>query len=117
MGVKAKRCLDIRVAEKPLNRLDIRPLVDQPACQPAAKVVKAEPLPLLELHLAAIAARRRWSTAHADEADGHRGIYRRLNTSKPAPEHRAYSYLLRGPAITRPNQIWALDISVPQEAA
>ena len=38
-------------------------------------------------------------------------IYRRPNTSKPAPGHRIYSYLLRGLAITRPNQVWAMDIT------
>jgi putative transposase len=38
-------------------------------------------------------------------------IYRRPNTSKPAPGHRIYPYLLRGLAITRPNQVWAMDIS------
>ena len=37
-------------------------------------------------------------------------IYRRPNTSKPAPGHRIYPYLLRGLAITRPNQVWAMDI-------
>jgi len=36
-------------------------------------------------------------------------IYRRPNTSKPAPGHRIYPYLLRGLAITRPNQAWAMD--------
>jgi putative transposase len=40
-------------------------------------------------------------------------IYRRPNTSKPAPGHRIYPYLLRGQAITRPNQVWAMDISAP----
>ena len=38
-------------------------------------------------------------------------IYRRPNTSKHAPGHRIYSYLLRGLAITRPNQVWAMDIT------
>jgi putative transposase len=38
-------------------------------------------------------------------------IYRRPNTSKPAPGHRIYPYLLRGLAITRPNQVWAMDIT------
>jgi putative transposase len=37
-------------------------------------------------------------------------IYRRPNTSKPAPGHRIYPYLLRGLAITQPNQVWAMDI-------
>ena len=38
-------------------------------------------------------------------------IYRRPNTSKPAPGHRIYPYLLRRLAVTRPNQVWATDIS------
>ena len=38
-------------------------------------------------------------------------IYRRPNTSKPAPGHRIYPYLLRGQAITRPNQLCAMDIT------
>ena len=38
-------------------------------------------------------------------------IYRRPNTSKPTPGHKVYPYLLRKLAITRPNQVWATDIS------
>ena len=38
-------------------------------------------------------------------------IYRRPNTSKPAPGHKIYPYLLRGTGVTRPNQVWAMDIS------
>jgi putative transposase len=38
-------------------------------------------------------------------------IYRRPNTSKPAPGHKIYPYLLRKLAIVRPNQVWATDIS------
>jgi putative transposase len=38
-------------------------------------------------------------------------IYRRPNTSKPAPGHRIYPYLLRKLPIVRPNQVWATDIS------
>ena len=38
-------------------------------------------------------------------------LYRRPNTSKPAPGHRIYPYLLRGVAITRPNQVWSTDIT------
>ena len=38
-------------------------------------------------------------------------IYRRLNTSKPAPGHKIYPYLLRKLAIVRPNQVWATNIS------
>jgi putative transposase len=42
---------------------------------------------------------------------GIEAIYRRPNTSKPAPGHRIYPYLLRGLTINRPNQVWASDIS------
>jgi putative transposase len=42
---------------------------------------------------------------------GIEAIYRKPNTSKPAPGHRIYPYLLRDLAITRPNQAWATDIS------
>ena len=42
---------------------------------------------------------------------GLRTIYRRPRTSCPAPGHRVYPYLLRGMEITRPNQVWATDIT------
>ena len=42
---------------------------------------------------------------------GIEAIYRRPNTSKPAPGHRIYPYLLRGLTVTRPNQVWAMDIT------
>ena len=42
---------------------------------------------------------------------GIEALYRKPNTSKPAPGHKIYPYLLRGIAITRPNQVWATDIS------
>jgi putative transposase len=38
-------------------------------------------------------------------------LYRRPNTSKPCPGHTIYPYLLRGLAIERPNQVWAMDIT------
>ncbi len=38
-------------------------------------------------------------------------IYRRPNTSKPAPGHKIYPYLLRNVPILRPNQVWAMDIN------
>jgi putative transposase len=38
-------------------------------------------------------------------------VYRRPNTSKPAPGHKIYPYLLRDLAVTRPNQVWATDIT------
>jgi putative transposase len=42
---------------------------------------------------------------------GIEAIYRRPNTSKPAPHHKVYPYLLKNLAIVRPNQVWAMDIS------
>ena len=42
---------------------------------------------------------------------GIEAIYRRPNTSKPAPGHKVHPYLLRKLAITRPNQVWAMDIT------
>nr|WP_272209703.1 IS3 family transposase [Marinicella sp. W31]MDC2875527.1 IS3 family transposase [Marinicella sp. W31] len=42
---------------------------------------------------------------------GIEAIYRRANTSKPAPGHKIYPYLLKNVAVTRPNQAWALDIT------
>jgi putative transposase len=33
------------------------------------------------------------------------------NTSKPAPGHKIYPYLLRNLSIDRPNQVWATDIT------
>jgi putative transposase len=38
-------------------------------------------------------------------------IYRKPNTSKPAPGHKIYPYLLRDLPVTKPDQIWATDIS------
>jgi len=35
----------------------------------------------------------------------------RPGTSKPAPGHKIYPYLLRGVAITQPNHVWAIDIT------
>jgi putative transposase len=42
---------------------------------------------------------------------GLKAIYRRPLTSRPAPGHKVYPYLLGGLAVTRPNQVWAADIT------
>jgi len=42
---------------------------------------------------------------------GVEAIYRRRNTSKPAPGHKIYPYLLRGVKILRADQVWAMDIT------
>ena len=38
-------------------------------------------------------------------------IYRQPRTSRTAPGHNVYPYLLRGLEIVRPNQVWAADIT------
>jgi putative transposase len=38
-------------------------------------------------------------------------IYQRPNTSKPAPAHKLYPYLLSGLAIERVNQVWCSDVT------
>ena len=38
-------------------------------------------------------------------------LYRKPNTSKRHPEHQVYPYLLRGLAIDRGNQVWAMDLT------
>ena len=42
---------------------------------------------------------------------GIEALYRRPNTSKAAPGHKIYPYLLRGLVVDRPNQVWAMDIT------
>jgi len=42
---------------------------------------------------------------------GIEALYRRPRTTKPEPGHKVYPYLLRGMAVTRPNQVWAMDIT------
>ena len=38
-------------------------------------------------------------------------IYQKPNTSKAAQGHKTYPYLLRGLRVTRPNHVWAADIT------
>jgi len=42
---------------------------------------------------------------------GLQAIYRRPRTSQPGPGHKVYPYLLGGMEISRPNQVWAADIT------
>ena len=42
---------------------------------------------------------------------GLRAIYRRPRTSQPEPGSRPYPYLLGKTEITRPNQVWAADVT------
>ena len=42
---------------------------------------------------------------------GIEAIYRRPNTSKPAPGRKVYPYLLRGRKIERADHVWAMDIT------
>lgn len=42
---------------------------------------------------------------------GIRAIYRCPRTSTPSPGHKVYPYLLKGLTVTRPNQVWASDLT------
>ncbi len=42
---------------------------------------------------------------------GLEALYRRPRTTQRHPTHKVYPYLLRGLAITRANQVWAMDIT------
>ena len=42
---------------------------------------------------------------------GLKAIYRKPRTSKPGSGHKIYPYLLRDLTISRPNQVWAADIT------
>jgi putative transposase len=42
---------------------------------------------------------------------GIEALYRKPNTSRKHPEHPVYPYLLRHLAVTRVNQVWAMDIT------
>jgi putative transposase len=42
---------------------------------------------------------------------GIEALYRRPRTTKPELSHKIFPYLLRGLEITRPNQVWAMDIT------
>ena len=49
---------------------------------------------------------------------GIEAVYRRPRTSKPAPGHKIYPYLLRGLSVDRANQVWSSDITyIPMERA
>ena len=42
---------------------------------------------------------------------GIEALYRKRNTSRRHPCHPVYPYLLRGLKVTRPNQVWAADVT------
>ena len=46
-----------------------------------------------------------------DAVDGSGSHLRRPNTSKPAPGHRIFPYLLKGVEVNRVDQVWAADIT------
>ena len=48
---------------------------------------------------------------------GIEALYRRPRTTKPESGHKIYPYLLRGMEITRPNQVWAMDITLHHDGA
>ena len=42
---------------------------------------------------------------------GIEALYRKPNTSKPAPGHKIYPHPLRGMAVDAPDKVWAMDIT------
>lgn len=48
---------------------------------------------------------------HLMQRLGLEAIYPKPNTSKPAPGHQVYPYLLRGVTASQPNHIWGTDIT------
>jgi putative transposase len=42
---------------------------------------------------------------------GIEALYRKPRTTKPEPGHKIFPYLLRGVAVTKPNEVWAMDIT------
>ena len=42
---------------------------------------------------------------------GIQAVYPRQNTSRPNPANKVYPYLLSGLEITKPNQVWSIDIT------
>ena len=42
---------------------------------------------------------------------GLEALYRHPRTTRPHPGHRVFPYLLRDLAITRPNHVWAMDLT------
>ncbi|WP_280993239.1 IS3 family transposase [Ochrobactrum sp. 19YEA23] len=63
-------------------------------------LLKAEGLQTGRLHVATLMKKM-----------GIEAIYRRPSTSKPAPGHKIYPYLLRNLTVLRPNQVWAMDLT------
>jgi putative transposase len=63
-------------------------------------LLNAEGLVIGRLHVATLMKRM-----------GIEAIYRKPNTSKPAPGHQIYPYLLRNVPVIRPNQVWAMDLT------
>ena len=63
-------------------------------------LLKAEGFTVGRLHVATLMKRM-----------GIEALYRKPNTSKTAPGHQIYPYLLRKLPVTRPNQVWAMDIT------
>ena len=64
------------------------------------RLLKAEGLATGRLHVATLMKRM-----------GIEAIHCRPNTTKPVPGHKIYPYLLRNLPISRPNQVWATDIT------
>jgi putative transposase len=69
-------------------------------CRMLRDLLTAEGFKIGRQHVSTLMKRMRMET-----------LYRKPNTSKPAPGHKIYPYLLRNLPVTRPNQVWAMDIT------
>ena len=63
-------------------------------------LLRQEGLPSVRRHIATLMRRM-----------GIDALYRKPNTSRRRPGHAVYPYLLRGLEVSRPNQVWAMDIT------
>src|SRR5436305_1360688 len=61
--------------------------------------------------LASEGSKRPSAYKNAGRRRGIEALYRRPRTTMPEPGHKIYPYLLRGIEVTRPNQVWAMDIT------
>jgi putative transposase len=102
------------------NRLDARPA---PVIRPAVEALALE-IDRLHLDYPELGARRishwlgregwdtsRWKVARLMKRMGIEAVYRRPNTSKPAPGHKIYPYLLRNLEVSSPDEVWCADIT------
>jgi predicted naringenin-chalcone synthase len=83
----------------------------------AAELHAAEVDTIVTISSTGIATPNRKRVRRLMRVMGIEALVPRPGTSKAAPGHKIYPYLLRGLKIVETNHVWAADVSVPQEAA